>query len=136
MPPNANFTDMMTHSYRRMAALGLFISVLGFSQQVPIDEPHLIPFPGLRFGISYFSLIPTQNLLIEASPPGWTIQDTLRGVLASFELELLRYRWLDHILESTNMDAYSSLDYTLTNQIGNRELPGSYPASFLVNGVS
>ena len=126
---------MMTHSYRRMAALGLFISVLGFSQQVPIDEPHLIPFPGLRFGISYFSLIPTQNLLIEASPPGWTDQDTLRGVLASFELELLRYRWLDHILESANMDAYSSLDYTLTNQIGNRELPGSYPASFLVNGV-
>ncbi len=114
---------------------GLLVAVSLLGQEVPIDEPHLLPFPGLSFRISYFSLIPTQNLLIKSSPPGWTSQDTISGVLATLDVELLRYRWLDHILESPKMDAYSSLDFSLSSQLGSADLPSAYPSSFLVNGV-
>jgi len=135
LSPHANFTDMIFHPFRKIVAFGLLVSVFGLSQEVPIEEPHLLPFPGLSFGISYFSLVPTQNLLLKTSPTGWTNQDTIRGVLATLDVELLRYRWLDRILESSNMDAYSSLDYSLSNQVSKQNLPATFPTSFLVNGA-
>lgn len=118
---------------RKISLLGTFVAVLGFGQQLPIDEPHLIPFPGITSGISYFSIVPTENM--EVSSGGWTLTDTLRGVLASVDVELVRYRWWDHFFSPSKFDAYTSLSYSLRNQFGMFDLPSGYPSSFEFNGT-
>jgi len=121
---------------RRIYQAGLLVTVFGFSQEIPITVPHLLPFPAISTGLSYFSIIPTQHLDVTSVPGGWTIQDTLRGVLASLDIEILRYRWWDHIQSPSKFDAYSSLSYSVRNQISNLELPTGYPSAFEVNGTN
>jgi len=99
----ANFMDMIRDLLRRMTQTGLIVSVLVFAQEIPIVSPHLLPFPGIKTGLSYYSIKPTQNMEVIAG--GWTIADTLRGVLASAEIELLRYRWWDHFQPASKFDA-------------------------------
>ena len=124
---------MMRDIVRKIPLVGIFVAVLVLGQQLPIDEPHLIPFPGIKTGISYFSIVPTENM--DVSSGEWTLSDTLRGVLASMEVELVRYRWWDHFFPPSKFDAYTSLSYSLRNQLGMIDLPSGYPSSFEFNGT-
>lgn len=117
---------------RKISLLGLALLVSGFGQQLPIDDPHLIPFPGIKSGISYFSIVPTGNMVVSSG--GWTLNDTLRGVLASMDVELVRYRWWDHFFPPSRFDAYTSISYSIRNQIGVLNLPSGYPTAFQFNG--
>ncbi|MEA3287543.1 MAG: hypothetical protein U9Q77_09250 [Candidatus Marinimicrobia bacterium] len=105
----------------------------GFGQEVPIQNPLLLPFPSVNSGLSYYSLVPSQNLVVSSLAGGWTAQDTLKGLAFTFDLELLRYRWWDHFFAPSKWDAYSSLGYSIFNQMESIELPVSYPASFQLN---
>jgi len=127
--------DMIRDLLRRITQAGLIVAVLAFGQEIPIVSPQLLPFPGIKTGLSYFSIKPTQNMEVTSVPGGWTIADTLRGVLASVDLEILRYRWWDHFQPASKFDAYSSLHYTIRNQIGNINLPSGYPSALEVNGT-
>ncbi len=109
---------------------------MGFSQEIPIEAPDLLAFPGINTGISYFSLKPSQNLEVKPSSGGWTIQDTIRGVLLNLDFELVRYHWWHHLNTSSDFDAYSSLNYSWSNQLGTIPLPTSYPSTFHLNGSS
>ncbi|MBT3229323.1 MAG: hypothetical protein HOD43_09685 [Candidatus Marinimicrobia bacterium] len=126
---------MIRELLRKISQAGLLVTVLGFSQDIPITAPHLLPFPGVSSGLSYFSIIPTKNLEVTSVPGGWSIQDTLAGVLASMDIEILRYHWWDHFQAPSKYDAYSSLSYSIHNQIGNYTLPSGYPSAFTVNGT-
>ncbi len=127
---------MIRELLRRISQATLLVTVLGMSQEIPITTPHVLPFPGISTGLSYFSIIPTQNLNVTSVPGGWSIQDTLRGVLASIDIEILRYRWWDHIHSPSKFDAYSSLSYSMRNQVGNQSLPSGYPSALEVNGTN
>ncbi|NQV41522.1 MAG: hypothetical protein HQ506_04125 [Candidatus Marinimicrobia bacterium] len=129
----ANFMDMIRDLLRRITQAGLLVFSLVFAQEIPIVSPHLLPFPGIRTGLSYFSLKPTQNMEITSLPGGWTVADTFRDVLASVDLEILRYRWWDHFQPASKFDAYSSLHYTIRNQIGTITLPSAYPTTLELN---
>jgi len=131
----ANFMDMIRDLLRRITQAGLIVSILVSAQEIPIVSPHLLPFPGIKTGLSYYSIKPTQNMEVTSVPGGWTIADTLRGVLASVDLEILRYRWWDHFQPASKFDAYSSLHYTIRNQIGTINLPPGYPSALKVNGT-
>ena len=111
------------------------VTIFGFGQEIPITTPHFLPFPSIGTGVSYFSIKPTQNLEVTSGAGGWTIQDTLKGVLASIDIELFRYRWWDHLMKPSRFDAYSSLRYSIANQLGNEELPPGYPSVLEVNGT-
>ncbi len=126
---------MIRESLRKISQSGLVVAVLGFGQEIPIVAPDLLPFPGIRTGISYFSIKPTQNMEVTTVPGGWTIADTLTGVLVSMDIEILRYRWWDHVMPPSKFDAYSSLNYSIRNQIGNHNLPSGYPSALEFNGT-
>ncbi len=115
--------------------MGLLIAVSVYSQKIPIFEPYLLPLPSISGGISYFSLIPTQNLYLASSPVGWTIADTLRGFVGTLDIEFMRYRWGDKLLKSPRYDAYSSLGYSFFNHFGSLALPSNYPSSFELGHV-
>ena len=121
---------MIYRYFRRVYILGLSLVVSGFAQEIPIQNPHLLPLPAINFGLSYYSLTPTQNLLINSLPGGWTAQDNLGGLALTLDMELLRYRWWDHFFPSSRLNAFSSLGYSIFNQAGSIELPASYPSSF------
>ena len=125
---------MIRKLLRRVVQSCLFISALGFGQDIPIVAPHLLPFPGISVGLSYFSLVPSQNIEVNPIPGGWTIQDTLRGVMTTLDFELVRYRWWDHLKTKDNFDAYSSLHYTIASQLGSIALPSGNPTTFELNG--
>ncbi len=124
---------MINQIFRMMSRVGLLLAVLGFSQNVPIQEPHLLPFPSLNTGLSYFSLIPTQNLELSSSSTGWTLKDTLSAFTSTMDIELLRYRWWDNFFAPSEFDAYSSLGYSIFNQFGSFNLPSTFPSSFELN---
>ncbi|MCF7826066.1 MAG: hypothetical protein K9N29_05390 [Candidatus Marinimicrobia bacterium] len=126
---------MIRELLRRISQAGLMVTALCFGQDIPITAPHLLPFPGISTGLSYFSIKPTENLLVAPAPGGWSIQDTLSGVLASLDIEILRYRWWDHFQAPSNFDAYSSLSYSIRNQMGTHDLPTGYPSALEVNGT-
>ena len=128
--------DMIRDLLRRITQAGLIVTTLLYGQEIPIISPHLLPFPGIKTGLSYFSLKPTQNMEVTPVPGGWTIADTMRGVLASVDLELLRYRWWDHFQPESKFDAYSSLHYSIRNQIGTTNLPSAYPTTLELNGTT
>ncbi len=126
--------DMIRDLLRRITPAGLIVTTLVFGQEIPIVSPHLLPFPGIKTGLSYYSIKPTQNMEVTSVPGGWTIADTLRGVLASVDLEIVRYRWWDHFQPLSKFDAYSSLHYTIRNQIGTTDLPSTYPTALELSG--
>jgi tetratricopeptide (TPR) repeat protein len=130
----ANFMDMIGNVLRKFLLAVTLVASLVIGQEIPIVSPHLLPFPGIKTGLSYFSLKPTQNMEVTSIPGGWTIADTMRGVLASIDLEILRYRWWDHFQPHSKFDAYSSLHYSTRSQIGNINLPSSYPSTLELNG--
>ena len=127
--------DMIRDLLRRITQAGLIVATVVFGQEIPIVTPHLLPFPGIKTGLSYFSLKPTQNMEVTSVPGGWTIADTLRGVLASVDLEILRYRWWDHFQPPSQFDAYASLHYTIRSQLGTTNLPSTYPSALVLNGT-
>ena len=127
--------DMIRDLIRRISQAGLFVISLAIAQEIPIVSPHLLPFPGIETGVSYFSLIPTQHMEITTVPGGWTIADELSGLLATVEMEVLRYRWWHHFQPPSKFDAYSSLHYTIRNQIGSTDLPSTYPTTLELNGT-
>ena len=127
---------MIRDLLRKVTQAGLIASTLVFSQEIPIVAPHLIPFPGIKTGLSYFSLKPTQNMEVTPISGGWTIADTMRGVLASIDIEIVRYRWWDHFQPPSKFDAYASLHYTIRNQIGTIDLPPAYPSTLEFNGAN
>ncbi len=108
---------------------------LGLGQEIPITSPQLLPFPGVKPGLSYFSLKPTENMMVSSLPGGWTIADTLRGVMLSLDIEILRYSWYSHFWSPSQFDAYSSLNYGVQNQVGTIEIPSGYPGTLEVNGT-
>ena len=126
---------MIRDIFRRIIQAGLLVSAMAIGQEIPIVAPHLIPFPGVSTGVSYFSITPTQNMDVTSVAGGWTIADQQSGVLASMEIELLRYRWWDHFFSPSNFDTYSSLNYSIRNQIGVIDLPSGYPSALEVNGT-
>jgi hypothetical protein len=126
--------DMIGNVLRKFLLAVTLVASLVIGQEIPIVSPHLLPFPGIKTGLSYFSLKPTQNMEVTSIPGGWTIADTMRGVLASIDLEILRYRWWDHFQPHSKFDAYSSLHYSTRSQIGNINLPSSYPSTLELNG--
>ncbi|NQV14402.1 hypothetical protein HQ531_03005 [bacterium] len=113
----------------------LLFAVFGSAQEIPIQEPRLLPLPSISGGVSYFALIPTKNLQLDANPVGWTVADTMHIFSATFDAELVRYRWWDHFFAPSNFDAYSSLGYSIFNQLGSLKIPGNYPSSFQMNNV-
>lgn len=119
-----------------IVGIGLLLAVSASSQKIPIFEPHLLPFPAVSGGLSYYSIVPTQNMLLASSPSGWTVADTLRGIAINLDLEYLRYRWGDLVLKSPRYDAYSSLGFSIFSQIGSFSLPSNYPSSFAVGATT
>ena len=126
---------MIRKTLRRILFQGLFLSLTVLGQDIPIEAPNLLPLPGVSGGISYFSLNPTQNMLVELIPAGWSIQDTLSGVMVNLDVELLRYHWWHHFMDDPRFDAYSSLNYSIYNQLGSIDLPSGYPATYVYNGT-
>ena len=124
---------MSKSSMKILARFGLFLTLMVQAQEIPINEPHLIPFPGIRMGLSFYNLVPTQNIQLGSVAGGWTASDILSGVAGTLELELLRYRWGAHFLNNPRMDAYSSLNFSLFSQLGAVDLPTAYPSRFLLN---
>lgn len=121
------------HSFKRKYILGLLLAVFAYTQDIPIQEPYLLPFPSINVGISRFSLVPTQNLLLSSNSTGWTIKDTLTAFVSTLDIELIRYRWWDTFFVPTEFDAYSSLGYSVLNQFGSFSLPSTFPSSFELN---
>jgi len=119
----------------RICQIGLLFAVLGFGQEIPITAPHFLILPGINPGISYFSITPTENLEVTSVSGGWTSNNILEGVLISTDIELLRYRWWDHFMTPSSLAAYTSLTYSIANQIGTIELPSGYPGTLEVNGT-
>ena len=117
---------------RKISLTVLLSTAMAVGQQIPITAPALLPFPELRTGLSYYSLKPTENLPVSGG--GWTLADTLRGVMTSIELELVRYHWWDHLFPQSNYDLYSSLTYGFRTQLGSESLPAGYPIDLEVNG--
>ncbi len=124
---------MGRHCFIRASVLALLLVLSGYTQDIPLQEPHLLPFPSISSGISYFSLIPTQNLQLNSNPSGWTIEDTLTGLGATLDIELLRYRWYDHFFGPAKFEVYSSLGYSFFFQTSNEPLPANYPSAFEIN---
>ncbi len=89
--------------------------------------------PAIHTGIGYYSLVPGQNLTLTNTAGGWTSQDTLKGIMLNLDLELLRYRWWDHFFTPAPFDAYSSLHFSMLNQLSTKPLPSVYPSSFELN---
>lgn len=101
-------------------------------QQIPITAPTLLPFPEMRTGLAYYSIKPTENMPVSGG--GWTLADTLRGVMTSFDLELVRYYWGDHLFPRTNYDLYTSITVGRRTQLGSENLPEGYANNIVVNG--
>ncbi len=59
----------------------------------------------------------------------------MRGVALTLDLELVRYRWWDHLFAPSKMGAYSSLGYSVFNQLGTVELSPNYPVNFELNNT-
>jgi len=124
---------MIYRYFRQLSVSGLLLLVSAFAQEIPLQEPHLLPFPALEVGVSIYSLIPTQNLLLSSNVGGWTAKDIMPATLINLNLELLRYRWWDHFFNASPIDAYSSLHYSISSQLSTIALPNSYPSSFEFN---
>ena len=109
--------------------LGLILTVSVHAQRIPVKEPQLLPFPGLKGGATFFSHIPTKNITL-SSTSGWSATDTLRGYAVTADLELLRFRWGKYVLNSPRMDIHSSLGTSVFYMVNSSGLPNSYPSSF------
>ncbi|MCF7807724.1 MAG: hypothetical protein K9M49_00590 [Candidatus Marinimicrobia bacterium] len=125
---------MFNHIRKAAFYLGLFQSVLLFAQQIPVKEPQLLPFPSFKGGATFFSHIPTDNLVLAATS-GWTSADILEGFAGTADLELLRFRWGKYILGSSKMDIHSSIWTSIFYQFDSNELHSSYPNAFQVSNT-
>ena len=128
-----NFPDMVQYFIRVVIGLALGLILPAGAQEIPLDQPRMLPFPQLSVSASYLALVPTQNLMVKSVSGGWNIHDTLRAVAATLDLELLRYHWGQRFLPDPRMDIYSSLGYSSFKQLGTTALPGSYPSDLLLN---
>jgi len=120
---------MFNPSRKIVLILGMVAGISLSAQRIPVKEPQLLPFPGLKGGATFFTHIPTQNLIL-SNKDGWTIADTLGGFALTADLELLRFRWGKYVLDSPRMDLQSSLGTSIFYMLGSRGLPGAYPTSF------
>lgn len=124
---------MLNQLRKGILAIGLLVGVSGISQKIPIFEPHLLPLSALNGGLSYLSLVPTQNIQLASGTSGWTVKDTFRVFAANLDFELMRFRWGDQFINNSRYDAYSSLGYSILTQLGSISLPSSYPSSFEIS---